>query len=77
MGQEGGMLQEVSVPTVFLSHAEDKTRPTEEGNENFRRQLLRAQYDGILQESTLIKAALYSAIKKLEKCYPQISFKNS
>lgn len=35
--QEGGMLEEVSILIVFLSHTEDKTKPTEEETENLRR----------------------------------------
>ena len=54
-----------------------KPDPAAEGTENFRRQLLSAQYDDVPQQSMLVKAALYPAIKKLDKCYPQTPFKNS
>lgn len=54
-----------------------KPDPAAEGIENFKRQLLRAQYDDVAQQSKLVKTALYPAIKKLGKCYPQTPFKNS
>jgi len=72
------MLWQVSsLAWLFLSHTADKIRRSSRRNQNFRRQLLRAQCDDVPQQSMLVKTALYPAINKLDKCYPQTPFKNS
>lgn len=67
---------EAFLPSCFLPIPQTKPDPAAEGSEKFKRLLLRAEYDNP-QQTTLVKATLYPAVKKLDKCYPQTPFNNS